>query len=888
MAHFLDRFLKDSSQKILKEYSKRVEAVNALEETFKALSDEELKAKTEQFRERLSKGETLDDIQIEAFATVREAGRRTLGQFHYDVQLLGGMALHDHNIAEMRTGEGKTLTATLPVYLNALEGKGAHVATVNDYLSMRDAAWMGQVFHFLGLSSGVISHEGAFLYDPTVVKNEEEADEDRDETGGFEVHHDYLREVSRKEAYEADVTYGTNNEFGFDYLRDNMVQRPDQRVQRELNFCLIDEVDSILIDEARTPLIISAPSQTSSAMYKQFAMVVRTLVENEDYNVDEKMKVSTLTEDGITKVETALGLKDLYAEGGVRLVHHVEQALRAEVLYRNDKEYVVKDGEIVIVDEFTGRMMEGRRFSEGLHQAIEAKEGVEVKQESQTLATITFQNYFRMYSKLAGMTGTAKTEEEEFQKIYDLDVLVIPTNKPIARQDNNDQIFKNEAGKIQAIVKDVKARQEKGQPVLIGTISIEKNEEISQALTKAGIVHEALNAKNHEREGNIVAQAGRRGGVTVATNMAGRGVDIKLGGNPSTDEQYNEILSVGGLYVIGTERHESRRIDNQLRGRSGRQGDVGETQFYVSTEDHLMRVFGSDRMKNMMEKLGVPDDVPIENKIINKSLESAQKKVEGHNFDIRKRLLDYDDILNKQREVAYDMRRDIVDLDLEENVEAAKPMVLEHISQEIEHVIAFHTIDGTDWNVKEIFETMKTIVPVPDELRERFMPYNGVGAPKAASAATVRTELIEALEGQAEKAYEELEGLFENRAELATIEKQLLLRSIDMLWVEHLTAMRKLRSAVGLSGYAQRDPLVEYKRESFAMYQTMMAEVQKQVVYSIFKIKDAIRIAKGPSLAQRVKIDEKINKGAGGDNKVGRNDQCPCGSGKKYKKCHGA
>lgn len=888
MAHFLDRFLKDSSQKILKQYSKRVEAVNALENDFKSLSDEELKAKTEQFRERLKQGETLDDIQIEAFATVREAGRRTLGQFHYNVQLLGGMALHDHNIAEMRTGEGKTLTATLPVYLNALEGKGAHVATVNDYLSMRDAAWMGQVFHFLGLTSGVISHEGAFVYDPTVVKNEEEADEDRDETGGFEVHHEYLREVSRKEAYDADVTYGTNNEFGFDYLRDNMVQRPDQRVQRELNFCLIDEVDSILIDEARTPLIISAPSQTSSAMYQQFAQVVRTLVENEDYNIDEKMKVSTLTEKGIEKVESALGLKDLYAEGGVRLVHHVEQALRAEVLYKRDKEYVVKEGEIVIVDEFTGRMMEGRRFSEGLHQAIEAKEGVEVKQESQTLATITFQNYFRMYGKLAGMTGTAKTEEEEFQKIYNLDVIVIPTNKPIARQDNNDQIYKNEAGKIQAIVKDVKARQEKGQPVLIGTISIEKNEVISQALTKAGVEHEALNAKNHEREGNIVAQAGRKGAVTVATNMAGRGVDIKLGGNPSTEEQYNEILGVDGLYVIGTERHESRRIDNQLRGRSGRQGDVGETQFYVSTEDDLMRVFGSDRMKNMMEKLGVPDDVPIENNIITKSLESAQKKVEGHNFDIRKRLLDYDDILNKQREVAYDMRREIVDLDLEGNPEAAKPMVLDHITQEIEHVIAFHTVDGTDWNIKEVFETMKTIVPVPTELMNRFMSYNGVGAPKASNAATVRTELIEALEGQAEKAYEELEGLFENRSELATIEKQLLLRSIDMLWVEHLTAMRKLRSSVGLRGYAQRDPLVEYKRESFAMYQTMMAEVQKQVVYSIFKIKDAIRIAKGPSLAERVKIDEKVKAGAGGDKKVGRNDQCPCGSGKKYKKCHGA
>ena len=887
MAHFLDRFLSDPSKRILKDYSKRVDEVNALKDTFAALTDEQLKEKTAEFRKKIEGGATLDDVQVEAFATVREAGKRTLEQFHYDVQLLGGMTLHDHKIAEMRTGEGKTLTATLPVYLNALEGKGAHVATVNDYLSMRDAAWMGQVFHMLGLTVGVIAHQGAFLYDPEAVKNEAEADEERDETGGFEIQHDYLRPVSRKEAYQADVTYGTNNEFGFDYLRDNMVQEPEQRVQRDLHFCLIDEVDSILIDEARTPLIISAPSQTPSSMYEQFASVVRVLKENDDYNVDEKMKVATLTEEGINKIEASLGVDNLYAEGGVRMVHLVEQALRAEVLYKRDKEYVVKEGEIVIVDEFTGRMMEGRRFSEGLHQAIEAKEGVTVKQESQTLATVTFQNYFRMYKKLAGMTGTAKTEEEEFQKIYDLDVVVIPTNKPIARQDNDDQIYKNEAGKLQAIVRDVKARQEKGQPVLIGTISIEKNEEVSKALTKAGIQHEALNAKNHEREGMIVADAGRKGAVTVATNMAGRGVDIKLGGATASDAEYHEILKLGGLYVIGTERHESRRIDNQLRGRSGRQGDVGETQFYVSTEDDLMRVFGSDRMKNMMERLGVPDDMPIENKIITRSLESAQKKVEGHNFDIRKRLLDYDNILNKQREAVYDMRREVVDMDLSENVEAVKPLMLERVTQEIEHVIAFHTVDGTDWNVKEVFETMKTLVDVPDELKERFMVYNGVGAPKASGAATVRTEMIEALEAQAEKAYEELEGLFADRGQLALIEKQMLLRSTDMLWVEHLTAMRKLRSSVGLSGYAQRDPLVEYKRESFSMFQNMMAEVQKQVVYSIFKVKDAMRLAKGPSLAERAKIADVTAKPAG-ENKIGRNDPCHCGSGKKFKKCHGA
>ena len=886
MAHFLDKFLRDQNKKHLKLYSKQVLAVNALKDEFAKLSDDELKAKTGEFRKRLENGESTNVLLPEAFATVREAAKRTLGQFHYDVQILGGTVLHHKNIAEMRTGEGKTLTSTLPVYLNALEGKGVHLATVNDYLSMRDAVWMGQVYHFLGLSTAVITHESGFLYDPEAVANEEEVDEEVDQTGSFAIKHDYLRPVSRKEAYEADITYGTNNEFGFDYLRDNMVQEAAQRVQRPLNYCLIDEVDSILIDEARTPLIISSPGQTSSAMYQQFAHIARGLRVDEHYNIDEKMRVATLTDGGIDFVEKALGVDNLYVTGGVTMVHHIEQALRAEVLYKKDKEYVVRDGEIVIVDEFTGRMMEGRRFSEGLHQAIEAKEGVEVKQESQTLATITFQNYFRMYNKLAGMTGTAKTEEEEFQKIYDLNVVVIPTNKPIARLDHEDKIYKNESGKIKAIVKDVRERQEKGQPVLIGTVSIEKNELIASELKRAGIDFEMLNAKQHEREGNIVAQAGRKGAVVVATNMAGRGVDIKLGGNPSTEAQYQEILDLGGLYVIGTERHESRRIDNQLRGRSGRQGDVGETQFYISTDDDLMRVFGSDRMKNMMTRLGVPDDMPIENKIISRQIEGAQKKVEGHNFDIRKRLLDYDDVLNKQREVTYDIRREIVDIDISEDNALYKPLVLSHLSNEIENVVAFHTIDGADWNVKEIFETMATIAPASHETKKQFMEYNGVAAPKAGEAARVRTELIEALEARVAEQYEELEGLFDDRLELAQIEKQLLLRSIDMLWVEHLTAMRKLRSAVGLTGYAQRDPLVEYKRESYNMYQTLLAEVQKQVCYSIFKIKEAVKIAKGPSLADMAKVGAAV--AAPSDSKkVGRNEPCPCGSGKKYKKCHG-
>ncbi len=885
MPHFLDKFLADPNKKVLARYWPVVEAVNVHKDAYAALSSEGLRSKTEDFRKRLTDGVVLDDLLPEAFAAVRESAKRTLNQFHFDVQVLGGIALHHRAIAEMRTGEGKTLTATLPVYLNALEGKGAHVATVNDYLSMRDAAWMGQVFYTLGLSVGVISHEGAFVYDPAVVKNEDEADEARDATGSFRVQHDYLRPVSRKEAYAADVTYGTNNEYGFDYLRDNMVVRPEQRVQRPLHFCLIDEVDSILIDEARTPLIISAPSQTPSNMYARFAQIARGLAETADYNVDEKMKAATLTEAGIEHVEHALGIASLYESDGVRLVHHMEQALRAEVLYKLDREYVVRHGEIVIVDEFTGRLMEGRRFSEGLHQAIEAKENVTVKEESQTLATITFQNYFRMYAKLAGMTGTAKTEEEEFQKIYDLDVVVIPTNREGGRRDFEDQIYKTEVGKIGAIVKDVRARYEKGQPILIGTVSIQKNEVVSEALKKAGVPHEVLNAKNHEREGQIIAQAGRKGSVTVATNMAGRGVDIQLGGNPVDAALHEEVKALGGLYVVGTERHEARRIDNQLRGRSGRQGDPGETRFYVSTEDDLMRVFGSDRLKNMMTRLGVPDDMPIENKFVSKSLEGAQKKVEGHNFDIRKRLLEFDDVLNKQREAIYGMRKEVTDVDVLAAPEAIKPYVADHLRNEIENVVAFHTVDGQDWNIKEIFEAMVTVVQVPPDVREPFMEYHGPRAPKAVDAARVRTEMIEALERAVEEAYKELEGLFSDRTELASVEKQLLLRSIDLLWVEHLSAMSKLRSAVGLSGYAQRDPLVEYKRESFAMFQVMLSEVQKQVVYSIFKIKEAVKIANTPSLADRVPVKESVARS--GSDKIGRNDLCHCGSGKKYKKCHG-
>ncbi len=876
-------------------YQPTVAKINDLKESYSAFTDVELKAKAAELKERAGADEDLNDLLPEAFATVREAAKRTLGQFHYDVQLMGGIAMHNRNIAEMRTGEGKTLTATLPVYLNALPGKGVHLATVNDYLSMRDAVWMGEVYHFLGLSVAVISHDGAFVYDPDVKMSSDDELEEGEEAA-FKIDHDNLRPVTRKEAYSADITYGTNNEFGFDYLRDNMVQEAEQRVQRPFNFCVIDEVDSILIDESRTPLIISAPAQTSSAMYQQFSQIVRILKEDEDFNIDEKMKVATLTEEGINKIEKTLGVENLYVTGGVQMVHHLEQALRAEVLYKNDREYVVKDGEIVIVDEFTGRMMEGRRFSEGLHQAIEAKEGVEVKQESQTLGTVTFQNYFRMYKKLSGMTGTAKTEEEEFQKIYDMNVIVVPTNRDIDRLDGRDKIYKDYKAKLKAIMAEVRTRYEKGQPVLIGTVSIEMNEDMAAALKKEGLPFEMLNAKNHEREGEIIANAGARGAITVATNMAGRGVDIKLGGAGATPESEKEIKDLGGLFVVGSERHESRRIDNQLRGRSGRQGDPGATQFYVSMDDDLMRIFGSDRMKNMMTTLKVPEDMPIESKIVSRQLEAAQKKVEGHNFDIRKRLLDYDNVLNRQREAVYSTRREIVDIDVEKDGEKLKPLVLENVTGEIEYVVSFHTADGTDWNVQEIFETMKTLVDVPKSVREEFMKYNGVSAPKGAAAAQARTEMIETLEEHALKAYSELEGLFADRKELSQTEKQLLLRSIDNLWVEHLSAMRKLRSSVGLSGYAQRDPLVEYKRQSFDMFQVMFAEAQKQVAYTIFKISEAVKLMNSPSIADRARVAHV--KGATpvkaeGDEKVGRNEPCSCGATrsdgtpKKYKHCHG-
>lgn len=648
--------VKDQNASYLKGLEPLVETINKLEPEISSLSDNDLKAKTKEFKNRIKEGETLDDILVEAFATVREVAKRTLGQRHFDVQLMGGITLHRGDIAEMRTGEGKTLVATLPAYLNALTEKGVHIVTVNDYLSRRDAVWMGQIYNFLGLSVGILNNRQSFLYDP----EHKNLDEERDEIGSFKVVDEFLSECTRSEAYVADITYGTNSEFGFDYLRDNLEYEPTGVRQRKFNYAIVDEIDSILIDEARTPLIISAPTSESESLYKTFAGIAAKFKEEEDYTVDEKHKSIALTDDGISKAEKALGVDNLYTEKGIKYVHHLETAVRAKALFHNNKEYVIKEGEVVIVDEFTGRLQPGRQWSQGLHQAIEAKENVPIQKETKTYASITYQNYFRMYKNLAGMTGTAATSSEEFFKVYGLNTVIIPTNEPIARIDQDDLIFQTENGKFKAVSREVKKRVEKGQPVLIGTASVEKNEMLSDYLYKEGVKHEILNAKNHEREGEIIAQAGKRGAVTIATNMAGRGVDIKLGGNPTTSEKYEEVKEAGGLFVLGTERHEARRIDNQLRGRSGRQGDPGETQFFVSLEDSLMRVFASETMKKMMGRIGIPEDEPIKNRMITKSLENAQKKIEGFNFDARKHILEFDDVLNKQRTSIYETRRKIL------------------------------------------------------------------------------------------------------------------------------------------------------------------------------------------------------------------------------------
>lgn len=755
---FITRLFGDGNAAALKRASPIVAKVNALEDRMKALPDTDLRALTPAFRARLEQGESLDELAPEAFAAVREASRRVLGQRHFDVQLIGGMILHQGDIAEMRTGEGKTLVATLPAYLNALSGKGVHVVTVNDYLSRRDAVWMGQVYHALGLTVGVINHESSFVYDPSHVPPQEAAEDEvaQDQKGSFKVVQEFLRPCTRREAYDADITYGTNNEFGFDYLRDNLEYEPQKLRQRTpdrggYNFAIVDEIDSILIDEARTPLIISAPIAEAESLYVRFAEIAKRMSLEEDYTVDEKRKQIALTDVGIEKAEKELGIDNIYTDAGLKFVHHLETAIRAQSLYERDKAYVVRDGQVVIVDEFTGRMQPGRRWSEGLHQAIEAKEGVLVQQESRTFASITFQNYFRLYGKLSGMTGTATTSSEEFYKVYGLNTVVVPTNRTIRRLDRDDLIFQTEKGKMRAIAKKVKELHEKGQPVLVGTVSVENNELLSTYFKAEGIPHEILNAKNHEREGEIIAQAGRKGAVTIATNMAGRGVDIKLGGNPGSEAATAEVQGVGGLFVLGTERHEARRIDNQLRGRAGRQGDNGETQFFVSLEDSLMRVFASDAIKRVMGTFGIPEEEPIFNKMITRSLEKAQTKIEEFNFDARKHVLSYDDVLNIQRKSIYERRRNLLLGDIE------------ILQGELSRIEA-----GDDQFAQHIARQKDILGPSFEPLVRRF-----------------------------------------------------LLQTIDQLWVDHLEAMEYLRNSVNLRAYGQRDPLVEYKKEGLRLFQTM-------------------------------------------------------------------
>ena len=823
--NIIDKIIGTESQRQIKKWKPLVDKINGLEEKTKKLADADFKLKTEEFKKRLNEGEDINNILPEAFALVREASVRTRGERHYDVQLVGGIALHLGNVAEMRTEKKKTLVATLPAYLNALYNKGVHIVTVNDYLSRRDAVWMGELFSLLGVTVGVINSQStSFIYDPT-HKNEE----DNSDIGAFKVQYEFLRPCSRKEAYQCDIVYGTNNEFGFDYLRDNLARNINDIVQREHFYTIVDEVDSILIDESRTPLIISFPAEESEDLYYTFAKIAKQLKPEEDYTVDEKLKAISLTDHGITLAESLLGISDIYTEKGIKYVHHLETAVKARSLFEKDKDYVVKDGEVIIVDPFTGRMQPGRRWSDGIHQAIEAKEGVKIEKETRAVASITYQNYFKFYKKLSGMTGTAETSKEEFLKVYGLDVIVIPTNRPINRRDYTDLIYQTEKGKFMSVAKKVKELNDKGQPVLLGTVSIEKNELLSAYLTQAGVPHTVLNAKNHEREGEIIANAGRLGAVTVATNMAGRGVDIKLGGVPFDKQKYEEVKALGGLFVIGTERHEARRIDNQLRGRAGRQGDPGSTQFYVSMEDDLMRVFGSDRMKNMMGKMGVPEDEPIENRFISNALEGAQAKIEGFHFDSRKHTLEYDNVLSHQRKIVYDRRR----IMLSGNQDELEKFLNQIISEKPE--------------MEDIIKQKRSALG---------------------------------------------DGMF-----FETI-RRIALYTTDLLWVDHLETMEYTRSSVNLRAYGQREPLVEYKKEGLRLFREMEFNFIEKVSSLVGTINVESRERERSD--EQDKIESKpeliLSSSEGGstlgtirktEKKIGRNDPCPCGSGKKYKHCCG-
>lgn len=877
----LEKFFGNPNDKEIKSIQPIVDKINEMEKSVSSLKDSEIKDRYQEIAstvqkalekqrkkiaadKELSRKATLEILEPhvpEVFALTREAAKRAIGQRHYDVQLIGGYVLHRGKIAEMRTGEGKTLVATLAASLNALTGQGVHIVTVNDYLARRDAGWMGRVYDFLGISVSTIIHDQALIFDRKY--HEEQSLDERTEP---------LRPISRKEAYLADITYGTNNEFGFDYLRDNMAQTLEQMVQRSLAFAIVDEVDSILIDEARTPLIISAPAEEATDKYYHFADLVKNLKEEKDYLVDEKAKSATLTDEGIAVMERQLGIENIYEEFGIENVHHIEQALKAHALFKKDRDYVIKEGEIIIVDEFTGRLMEGRRYSEGLHQAIEAKEGVEIKRESVTLATVSFQNYFRLYEKLSGMTGTAATEAEEFHRIYKLEVAIIPTNREMIRKDEPDLIYRDERAKFLAVVADIKQRHEKGQPVLVGTVSIEKNEILSDLLRREGIRHEVLNAKNHEKEALIIEKAGQNGAVTVATNMAGRGTDIILG---------EGVAALGGLHVIGTERHESRRIDNQLRGRAGRQGDPGSSQFFVSTEDDLMRIFGSDRIKTMMETLKLPDDMPIQHSLINKSLEQAQKRVESQNFDIRKHLVEYDDVMNRQREYIYQKRRQIM------RAEKLKDDILGFYHEEATSIVDSNfSVKTEELDQEKVLIAIKGIAPIDSEFERSLKDAD------EKSAKMLITEHFERLYKEKEK---------EIGSDLTRIlEQAVYLRTIDMLWVNHIDALSHLREGIGLRGYSQKDPLVEYKNEAYRMFQTLLAAIRSEIVNNFFKVtitqqpqektkqQDHLMANSGKKVASPEATENRNSTLANRNSaKVGRNDPCPCGSGKKYKKCHG-
>ena len=839
ITNFLTKIFGSKNERELKKIQPIVEKVNALEPQIQAMSDEKLKAQTELFKERLNNGETLDDILPEAFATVREASVRSLGMRHFDVQLIGGVVLHEGKIAEMKTGEGKTLAATLPAYLNALSGKGVHIITVNDYLARRDTEWMGNIYNFLGLSVGCILQG--------------------------------LDDDERKAAYNSDITYGTNNEFGFDYLRDNMKFDKESIVQGELNFAIVDEVDSILVDEARTPLIISGPAEKSTDLYHLVNGIIPRLVSEQDYTVDEKVRSAVMTEEGIAKAEKILKVDNLYDPKYIELLHHINQALKAYTLFKRDVDYIVKHGEVIIVDEFTGRLMPGRRYSEGLHQALEAKENVKIENENQTLATVTFQNYFRMYNNLAGMTGTADTEAAEFKKTYDLDVSVIPTNQPMIRKNFPDVIYKTRKEKFDAAMDEIVELNEKGQPVLVGTISIDVSESFSKKLKKRGIKHSVLNAKNHEREAEIIAMAGQKGAVTISTNMAGRGTDIVLG---------QGVTELGGLHILGTERHESRRIDNQLRGRSGRQGDPGSSRFYLALEDDLLRIFGGERITGIMEKLGMEEGEPIEHNLISKAIENAQGKVEGHNFDIRKQLLEYDDVMNQQREVIYRQRREALD------GKSLKPVIENMIyeqAEEIAYNLTEERLPSEEWDWKGLNKAVF----------KQFHLRMGDIDPDAMEGLT-QDGLAEFISDSCLKVYDEKEAAI-GTEDFRNLERIIMLQTVDNLWKDHLLSMDHLKEGIGLRGYAQQDPLIVYKKEGFELFQDMISRIKEETLGILFriqvsepkKIADLQRPRDQRMIFSSGDEPEKKKPAKRAQKKIGRNAPCPCGSGKKYKKCCG-